>query len=218
MFNSLRCLLSLALMLGVAAPALADDPAEPATCKARGAKRVVVGEFQFTLAQLNAYRNVHRFATRPPGASAIAKTEHKRATLADLIAVIDNPQRNARLSVANSGEHGPITSVPIDEKGPDAWCGIVDEWHYSALLARQICNSLPGSNGQAYFKADPAYTAFNDTANHHTSYKAVASQNAVGGDFVLHGDCYVCTSGRSIGPATAIPRDQVKVQPPKKGD
>ncbi|GEM_PF-1490559 len=218
MFNPLRCLLGLALMLGVATPALADNPAEPASCKAPGAKRVVVGRFQFTLAQLNAYRNVHPFATRPPGASAITKTALKRATLADLIAVVDKPQRTARLPVANGSEHGPIPGIPVNDKEPDAWCGIVDEWHYSALLARQMCNRLPGGNGQAYFKADPAYTAFNDTANHHSSYKAVASQNAVGGDFVLQGDCYVCTSGRSIGPATAIPRDQVKVQPPKKGD
>ena len=207
MFNSLRCLLGLALMLGVAAPALADNPAEPATCKAPGAKRVVVGKFQFTLAELNAYRKVHPFATRPPGASAIARSAYKRATLADLIATIEKNGRNAQK-----------ISLPNNESHIEPWCGIVDDWHYSALLARQMCNRLPGGNGQAYFKADPAYTAFNDTANHHSSYKAVASQNAVGGDFVLQGDCYVCTSGRSIGTATAIPRDQVKVQPPKKGD
>lgn len=216
MFNSLRCLLGLALMLGVAAPVLADDPAEPAACKVRGAKRVVVGRFQFTLADLNAYRNVHPFATHPPGASATAKAAQKRATLADLIAVVDKPQRTARLSGANGSQHGPISGIPVVEKHPDAWCGIVDEWHYSALLARQMCNSLPGGNGQAYFKADPAYTAFNDTANHHTSYKAVASQNAVGGDFVLQGDCYVCTSGRSVGTATALPKDQIKAQEPAK--
>lgn len=218
MFNSLRCLLGLALMLGVAAPVLADDPAEPAACKVPGAKRVVVGRFQLTLADLNAYKQAHPFASRPPGARANARIAYKRATLADLIAVIEKPQRTARLPGANGSQHGPISGIPVGEKQPDAWCGIVDEWHYSALLARQMCNSLPGGNGQAYFKADPAYTAFNDTANHHTSYKAVASQNAVGGDFVLEGDCYVCTSVRSVSTETLIPRDRIKVQEPAKGD
>lgn len=218
MFNSLRCLLGLALMLGFAAPVLADDPVEPASCKLRGAKRVFVGNFQFTLAELNAYRQTHRFATRPPGASAIARTAYKRATLADLIAAMEKSQRNARLSVANGSEHGPIIGAPIDEKEPDAWCGIVDDWHYSALLARQICNSPQIGNGQAYFKADASYTAFNDKDNHHGSYKAVANQNAVGSDIVLHGSCYVCTGGRSIGTATAIPRVPVKAREPAKDD
>lgn len=207
MFNSLHCLLGLALMLGFTAPALADDPVEPASCKLRGAKRVFVGNFQFTLADLNTYKHAHRFATRPPGARANARTAYKRATLADLIAASEKKGRNAQK-----------VGLPDNESHDEPWCGIVDDWHYSALLARQICNSLPGSNGQAYFQADPAYTAFNDTANHHTSYKAVANQNAVGGDIVLHGSCYVCTGGRSIGTATATPRIPVKAREPAKDD
>lgn len=202
-----RCLLSLALLLGIATPALADTPFEPASCKVRGAKRIVVGRFQLTVGELNTFKQSHRFAARPPGAKANARTAHKRATLADLIAAINTtPGRTQK------------TSLPNDESHIEPWCGIVDNWHYAALAAYQECNSPEASNGNAYFKADNSYSGFNDTLNHHALYQPVANLNLADSDIVLEGSCYVCSSTRSAGTATAIPRSQIKLPTPVKED
>ena len=39
-----------------------------------------------------------------------------------------------------------------------------------------------------------------------------------GGDIVLEGSCNICTSAVSTGSATALPRDQIKLPTPAKGD
>lgn len=213
--NLFRCLLGLALMFGIAAPALADDPAEPASCKAPGAKRVVVGRFQITLAQFNTFKQQHPFPVRQAADRTGAGKICRKTTLANLItAVGDAPGHTQKLASTGGGK--------IDVQ----WCGIVDDWHHSALLARQICNSPEIGNGQAYFKADSSYTAFNDAANHHTLFKATPSvvatsqnPNIVDDDtIVLEGSCYVCTSRRSVDAAAALPRNQIKTQEPAKGD
>ena len=202
-----RFMLPLLLMLGVATPAWADTPFEPASCKARGAKRIVVGRFQLTVGELNAFKQTHRFATRPPGAKVNARTAYKRATLGDLIAVINTTPASARKSI-----------VPNHETPPDAWCGIVDNWHYAALAAYKQCNSQGASSGNAYFKADNSYTAFNDTLNHHALYQPVANVSVADSDIVLEGDCYVCSTIRSPGTATTTPRSQITLPTPVKED
>lgn len=203
MFNPLRCLLGLALMLGVATPALADNPVEPAACKAPGAKRVLVGTFEVTRTGLSAYMEAHPFALHPPGIRGNARSAYKRATLADLVAVTRKSTAKARIA-------GP-KHVKIDPP----WCGIVDDWHYLALKAHEQCNRPGVGNGNAYFVADPIYTTFNHPTNHHGRLLSSAQHS---GDIVLHGNCYVCTSGRSVGTATALPKDQIKAQEPAKGD
>jgi hypothetical protein len=201
MVTSFRCLLSLALLLGIATPAWADSPSEPASCKLRGAKRIVVGRFQLTAGELNTFKQSHRFAEHPPRGTPSARI--KRANLADLIAVISATPSRTQKSI-----------VPNQESHIEPWCGIVDDWHYAALAAYQQCNSSPGaSNGNAYFKADNSYSGFNDTLNHHALFQPVANLSLAESDVVLEGNCYVCSSIRSVGNATAIPRNQI--QPPK---
>lgn len=207
MIASFRYLLSLALLLGIATPALADTPLEPASCKVPGARRIVVDRFRITVGELNAFKQTHRFATRPPGATAQARTADKRATLGDLIAVISTTPGSARKSI-----------VPNDENPPDDWCGIVDNWHYAALVAYQQCNSQGASNGNAYFKADTSYDTFNDTQNHHARYQPFANVSLADNDIVLEGDCYICWTTRSAGTATTIPRSQIKVLTPVEED
>lgn len=226
MFPLFRCSLALALTLGVAAPVFADPPLEPAACKVRGAKRVLVGRFQFTLEEFKAFKQGNLFATHPPGATPNGRTAHKRATLADLVAAMEASRGNARRPSANGSEDAPRTKIACGPKHIDAWCGIVDDWHYAALLARQMCNSPEIGNGEAYFKADAGYTAFNDSANHHALFEATPSVVATNqnpnivddGNIVLEGSCYVCTSRRSVDSATAIPRGPVKAREPAKGD
>ena len=201
-----RFILSLAMTLGIAAPALADPPLEPSACNVRGAKRVAIGSFHFTAGELRDFRLQHPFATQRPGAKANARKECKRATLPELISVIGMTPNKAR-NIVNSGE-GPK---------PELWCGIVDEWLYAALQAQQYCNSPSLGNGNAYFKVDASYSDFNNTDNHHLLYKPNASLVHADSDIVLEGSCYVCTV-RSIGTATAIPQDQIKVRTPAKGD
>jgi hypothetical protein len=209
MSNSLRCLLGLALMLGVAVPALADPPIEPAACKAPGAKRVTIGRFQFTLQQFHAFKQARPFATHPPGMPAKARTAYRRATLAEMIAASEKSRNSTRkINVPGGSEH--------HDDGP--WCGIVDEWHYMALMVYEHCNSPTLGKGQAYFTADAKYAAFNHTADHHALFKPSSAQNAAGSDIVLEGNCYVCRSGRSVGGATAVPREQIRAREPVKGD
>ena len=202
-----RCLLSLALLLGIATPAWADSPFEPTSCKAPGTKRVVVGRFQITAGELNTFKQSHRFAEHPPRGTANARARTKRADLAQLIAVINATPVRTQKSI-----------VPNDESHIEPWCGIVDDWHYAALAAYKQCNSQGTSNGNAYFKADNSYTAFNDTVNHHSLYQPVANMSLADSDIVLEGDCYVCSTTRSIGPATTIPRGQIKLPTPLKED
>lgn len=194
-----RCLLSFALLLGIATPALADTPFQPTSCKVLGAKHVVAGRFQLTVGELNALKQSHPFAARPPrakaNANANARTVLKSATLADLIAAINTT---------------PGTSLP-DKDHIWAYCGIVDNWHYAALAALQKCNSQETGNGNAYFKADSSYSAFNDTLNHHALYQPVANLSLADSDIVLEGSCHVCSSTGSVGTATAIPREQIKL-------
>ena len=137
-----RCLLSFALLLGIATPALADTPFKPASCKVLGAKHVVAGRFQLTVGELNTFKQSHPFATRPPGANVNARIEPKKATLADLIVAINTTP-------------GSTQKTTLPGK-PRIWayCGIVDNWHYAALAAHQKCNSQETGNGNAYFKAD----------------------------------------------------------------
>ena len=204
MVATYRCLLSFALLLGIATPAWADTPFKPSSCKLRGAKHVFAGNVQLTLDELNAFKESHPFATRPPGAkdnanaNANARTVLKSATLADLIAAINTT---------------PGTSLP-DKDHIQPYCGIVDNWHYAALAAHQKCNSQETGNGNAYFKADSSYSAFNDTLNHHDLYQPVANLSLAGSDIVLEGSCHVCSSTASVGPATAIPREQIKLPTP----
>lgn len=203
MVATYRCLLSFALLLGIATPALADTPFKPASCKVRGAKQVVAGRFQLTVGELNTFKQSHPFAARPPGANANARTVLKRAVLGDLIAAI-----NTTLGSTQK------TNLPNDENHIEAWCGIVDNWHYAALAAHQKCNSQGTGNGNAYFKADSSYSAFNDTLNHHALYQPVANLSLADNDIVLEGSCYVCSSTGSVGTATAIPRGQIKLPTP----
>ena len=123
----------------------------------------------------------------------------------ELIVILDKPvDANARKLAS-----------PIETRHPDSWCGIVDEWHYAALTARQECNALAGSNGNAYFRANPGYTAFNDPNNHHGLFKLDGRQDS---EIVLEGSCYVCSTAVSVGTATAIPREQTLVPTPEKKD
>lgn len=215
MFNSLRCLLGLALMLSVAAPVLADDPAEPASCKVPGAKRVVVGRFQITLAQFNTFKQEHSFPVRQVANRTGAGKMCRKTTLANLITAVGNAPGHTQKAASTGGGKMDVQ-----------WCGIVDDWHNAALMAYQSCNDPAQGNGQAYFKADPSYTGFNDAANHHALFKATpsvvaSSQNpniVDDGTIVLEGNCYVCKSGRSVGTATGLPKDQIKAQEPAKGD
>lgn len=201
MVATYRCLLSFALLLGIATPALADTPFKPASCKVLGAKHVVAGRFQLTVGELNTFKQSHPFAARPPRAkaNANARTVLKSATLADLIAAINTTP-------------GSTQKTTLPGK-PRIWayCGIVDNWHYAALAAHQKCNSQETGNGNAYFKADSSYSAFNDTLNHHVLYQPVANLSLADNDIVLEGSCYVCSSTGSVGTATAIPRGQIKL-------
>lgn len=206
MVTPFRCLLSLALLLGIATPAWADSPFEPTSCKAPGAKHVVVGRFQITVGELNTFKQSHRFAEHPPRGTANARARTKRADLAQLIAVINATPVRTQKSI-----------VPNDESHIEPWCGIVDDWHYAALAAYQQCNSPEASNGNAYFKADNSYSGFNDTLNHHAMYQPVANLSLAESDIVLEGNCYVCSSIRSVGTATAIPRSQIQLPRPVEG-
>ena len=199
MVATYRCLLSFALLLGIATPALADTPFKPSSCKLRGAKHVFAGNVQLTLDELNAFKESHPFATRPPGANVNARIAPKKATLADLIVAINTTP-------------GSTQKTTLPGK-PRIWayCGIVDNWHYAALAAHQKCNSQETGNGNAYFKADSSYSAFNDTLNHHDLYQPVANLSLAGSDIVLEGSCHVCSSTGSVGTATAIPREQIKL-------
>lgn len=204
-----RFMVSLALMLGVSAPALADQAIEPASCKQRGAKRIVIGRFQITAGQLSAYKQAHPFAEQPPRAAgmAVARSPVKRANLAELLAVVNaTPGSAQKTTVPNQGSH------------IDPWCGIVDDWHYSALAAYQQCNNPSAGSANAYFKADASYTGFNDALNHHALYKPAASLSQSDSDIVLEGDCYVCSTTRTVGPATTLPKDQIRLPTPVKGD
>ena len=198
-----RCLLSFALLLGIATPALADTPFQPASCKLRGAKHVFAGNVQLTLGELNTFKQLHRFAVLPPGAKANARTVLKSATLADLIVAINTTPGSTQ-----------NTSLPNDENGIMAWCGIVDNWHYAALAVHRKCNSPGTGNGNAYFKADSSYSAFNDTLNHHVLYQPHANSSLAVSDIVLKGSCNVCSSTISVGTATALPRGQIKLPTP----
>ena len=213
MFHLFRCSLALALMLGVAAPALADPPLEPAACTVPGAKRLTVGKFQITLQQFNTFKQEHRFPVRQAATRAGPGNACKKTTLANLVKTIGSAPGNTQKTSTGG--------VKIDLQ----WCGIVDDWQHVALMAYQSCNTPTLGNGKAYFKADPSYTAFNDSANHHSLFKATpnvaaTSQNPNIADdtIVLEGSCYVCQSGRSVGTSTSVPRDQVKAQEPAKGD
>ncbi|MES2672537.1 MAG: hypothetical protein V4673_19240 [Pseudomonadota bacterium] len=195
-----RCLLSFALLLGIASPVLADTPFQPTSCKLRGAKHVFAGKVQLTRDELNTFKQLHRFATHPPGANA--RTVPKKATLADLIAAINRTPSGTQRTTLPGKDH------------IQPWCGIVDNWHYAALAVHQKCNSQETGNGNAYFKADSNYSAFNDSLNHHVLYQPDADSSLADGDIVLEGSCHVCSSTRSAGTATALPRGQIKLPTP----
>ncbi len=211
MVSPFRYIFSLALMLGIATPAWADSPVEPASCQAIGAKRIVVGRFVLKAVDVNAFKQAYSFPTHPPGAKTNpnARTAYRRATLAELVTTIRKMLGNStqRVGLPNNENHNP------------PWCGIVDDWQYAALAAYQQCNnSMGASYGNAYFKADDSYGAFNDTQNHHALYKQVVNTSHGTGDIILEGDCYVCSTKRSVDTATTIPRSQIKVPMPVKED
>jgi hypothetical protein len=197
-----RCLLSLVLTLGFAVPALADPPPEPTTCKIPAAKHMAIGRFQVTHGELNDFKMQHVFPARPPGARRHARTAYRRATLAELVAArAKAPGRSTqRDSLANGGV-----------KKIYEWCGIVDNWHYAAMKAQDECDSLAGSTGTAYFKADSSYVEFNDADNHHALYSLDASKSQTASNIVLEGSCNICMNTRSTGTATAVPIDPIKV-------
>jgi hypothetical protein len=190
-----RFMLSLALTLGIAAPAMADPPLVPPACKLRGAKRVTVGNFQFSKADLETYQ------AQNPIVSASKKrcpagSDRRRATLAEIV----GPSRPAAGSALRVGS-GAENAV--------AWCGIVDKWLYAAKSAYDYCNSSALGNGNGYFViASPAN--FNDTDHHHDLYTSY--------DSGLSGSCYVCTESRIVGPATVLPKEEIKLPTPAKGD
>ena len=211
MVTPFRYMFSLALMLGIATPAWADSPVEPASCQAIGAKRIVVGRFVLKASDLNAFKQAYSFPTHPPGGktNANARTAYRRATLAELVATIRRMPGNSTQRVG----------LPNIESHDAPWCGIVDEWQYAALAAYQQCNNSPGaSNGNAYFKVDTSYGAFNDTLDHHARYNQVVNASHATGDILLAGDCDVCSTKRSAGTATTIPRSEIQVPTPVADD
>lgn len=190
-----RFMLSLALTLGIAAPAMADPPLLPPACKLKGAKRITVTTFQFSKADLETYQ------TQNPIVSASKKrcpagSDRRRATLAEIV----GSGRPAGGSALRTGT-GPENVV--------AWCGIVDKWLYAAKSAYDYCNSSALGNGNAYFVITSP-TNFNDTDHHHDLYTTY--------DSGLSGSCYVCTESRVVGPATALPKEEIKLPTPARGN
>lgn len=157
------CALLFTCCLTVATPAMADDPVVPAACKLKGAKRVAIGNFTFSPVQLEEFRQRHQFVQSCPAAAkgSSPSAAAQKAKLSDLI--------------------------DTGSRFPPAICGIVDEWHYAAVMAYQHCNSLAASSDQAYFSvAQPS--AFNDAQNHHAQYRFSDPGNLQ----ALSGSCYVC--------------------------
>lgn len=195
MVTPFRYMLSLALTLGIAAPALADPPLVPPACKLRGAKHVTVANFQFTKADLETYQTQNPIQSTskkrcPP------RSDHRRATLAEVIG-------SGQLATGKTLRTGPGAENSL------AWCGIVDNWLYAAKKAYEYCNSSALGNGSAYFVVTSP-SNFNDTDHHHDLYTSY--------DNGLVGSCHVCTESRTVGPATALPREQIKLPTPAKGD
>jgi hypothetical protein len=195
-----RFMLSLALMLGVAAPALADTPLVPATCKIPGAKSITIGSFQLNAGQVKEFKQQHRFPVRPPGAKVNARAVYRRATLAELV--------SALAKAPGSSTQAARIAIPEEKEFDGPWCGIVDDWHYMALKAAQECDKLAGGSGRAYFKADPSYSKFNDPSNHHGPYLTGTDDS----DIVLAGSCNICVDRISLSTATAIPALRTKIQ------
>lgn len=193
MLAPFRFMLSLALTLGIAAPAMADPPLVPPACKLRGAKRITIANFHFTKTDLETYRTQNVILPPmkkrcPPGSN------RRRATLTDVLQP-GNPS-------------GGKTQRNTPDTNTVAWCGIVDNWLYAAKNAYEYCNKSTLGNGNAYFVVT-APSTFNDTDHHHDLYTTY--------DDGLTGSCYVCTDVRSTGTATA-PKDQIKLPTPAKGD
>ena len=189
-----RFMLSLALTLGIAVPAMADPPLIPPACKLKGAKRVTVAYFQFTKTDLETYQTQNPIVSAskkrcPPGSG------RRRATLAEIVG-------SGRPAAGNAQRSGPGAVNTV------AWCGIVDNWLYAAKRAYEYCNSEALGNGNAYFVITSP-TSFNDTDHHHdlTTY-----------DSGLSGSCYVCTESRIVGPATTLPKEEIKLPTPARGN
>lgn len=195
-----RCLLSFALLLGIATPALADPPPIPATCNIPGAKHSTIARFQLNAGQVKEFKYQYRFPVRPPGAKLSARAVYRRATLAELV--------SALAKAPGSSTQAARTAIPVKIKFDPPWCGIVDDWHYLALKATQECDRLAGGSGRAYFKADPSYTEFNDPDAHHRPYLAGKDNS----DIVLAGSCNICVDRMSVGTAAAIPALRIKMQ------
>ncbi len=195
-----RCLLSFALLLGIATPALADPPLVPATCKIPGAKHTTIASFQLNAGQVKGFKQQHRFPARPPGAKVSARAVYRRATLAELV--------SALAKAPGSSTQAARIAIPEEKKDIDLWCGIVDDWHYMALKAAQECDRLAGGSGRAYFKADPSYSKFNDPHNHHGPYFTGTEDS----DIVLAGSCNICVDRISVSTAAAIPALRTKIQ------
>lgn len=204
-----RLLLLCALGLPAAFPALADSPVAPAACKAPGALRRTIASFQFSAAELQAFKDNH---PRPTSVTA-RQGMVRRATLSEAITALlpaaqqaaQTATAAARLSVGAS--HGPIG--PPRDPGGDATCGVVDFWLYAAVDAYSYCNAPERGNGQAYFKVtSPA--SFN-AHDHHVQY-ANFEQG-------LEGTCYVCEAPHGVksGDATAVPRKGVRAVQPATG-
>lgn len=178
------CVLAFIGFLAIPAPALADDPFVPPACMVKDAKRITIGSFSFTAAQLQQFKRNQQL---------IMKSYPDSATLGQS----SRQTQKARL----------IDLIEADSHFPPEICGIVDEWHYAAMMAYKHCNSLVIGAGQAYFSiTQPAI--FNDPNHHHTRYQ----QGVSGSTQVLEGTCHVClppsprpTKKNSVKPRIAVP-------------
>ena len=201
-----RLLLLCALGLPIAFPARADAPVAPAACKTPGARRITIASFQFSPAELQAFKDAH-----PQPQSVTARQgRQRRATLSEAItALLPATQQTARTPTAAArlavvATQGPIG--PPRDPGGDATCGVVDYWLYAAVDAYAHCNAPDKGNGQAYFRvSSPA--SFN-AADHHGAYANFGQG--------LEGTCYICMPpGRTdvVGPAQRPPADPKATEP-----
>lgn len=188
MNTAFRLLLPLALGPSIVFPALADPPMLPASCKVMGARRVTVGKFEFTEAQLQDYYNRHFHISAP----ADSHNRQRRATLAEVLRAVQQPSIQKL--------------VQPNDPGIVETCGVVDRWLFAAADAYTYCNAPSIGNGQAYFSVSSPNT-FNEI-NHHAKFTSFAHG--------LKGTCYICVAPRrkdAIGTAQRPPADLKAAEP-----
>lgn len=196
-----RLLLLCALGLPIAFPALADSPVEPSACKVPGARRITIGSFQFSAADLQTFQDEHPRPPQPVGARRASP--ERRATLTEAIGALLHPSVRAQ-STALARVSANTTTHSLPHR-PNATCGVVDVWLYAAVDAYSYCNAPDMGNGQAYFEVTSPAT-FN-AADHHEQYRDYGTG--------LAGTCYVCAPPEMapLKSSKATPRNVQVVEP-----